>query len=59
MIEQDIYNKRIIELMKKKTVLIETLDKLLALAHKPGTNQKEDAGILSGMPNLLEASRNN
>jgi hypothetical protein len=59
MIEQDIYNKRIIELMKKKTILIETLDKLLTLAHKPRTNQKEDAGILPSKPNLLEAGRSN
>jgi hypothetical protein len=59
MVEQDIYNKRIAELMKRKTVLIEVLDKLLNTAYKPGTNQKEEASRLSGKPNLMQAGTNN
>lgn len=47
MIEQDIYNKRIVELMKKKTSLIEALNKLLESANKPGTKQKERSGLLA------------
>ena len=58
MVEQNIYNKRIAELMKRKTVLIEVLDKLLNTAYKPGTNQKEEAGTLP-KPNLMEARGNN
>lgn len=43
--EQDIYNKRITELLKRKTALIEALTKLLELANKPDTRPKEDTGL--------------
>ncbi len=59
MIEQDIYNKRIIELMKKKTSLIEALGKLMEIAHKPETSPKEEPARLTGNNPLLETCRNN
>jgi len=48
MVEQDIYDKRIAELMKRKTVLIETLKRLLALTLKPRTGPKEEASKVPG-----------
>ena len=59
MIEQDIYNKRIVELMKKKTALIEALGKLMEIAHKPETNPKEEPARLTASNALLEACGNN
>lgn len=58
MIEQDIYNKRIVELMKKKTALIEALGKLMEIAHKPKTNPREDTARLTDDNASLEVCRN-
>ena len=55
MIEQDIYNKRIAELMKKKTSLIEMLDKLVS-TRKPGLKKDEKADRLSRSSSAVEAA---
>jgi hypothetical protein len=47
MIEKDIYNRRITELLKKKTLLIDMITQLLELARKPAPKQKEEPARLT------------